>query len=137
MTLHGANESPTLADGYVTISTGARAEAEPNEGACAGDGTTIRCPGVPAIARHNDHLLFDADVGLLGATLQRAGVARAVVAAAGASPSAALALTDRTGVVPGNVDAANVVGRLRPGVWRDHSVVLVEPRVAVPTSARS
>ncbi len=74
MSVRGANDHPTLADGYVTMGTGARAEARPRTGDCDMTGPgDWSCPAQRAIASHNDALLFDAQVGLLGDTLVRAG----------------------------------------------------------------
>jgi hypothetical protein len=95
----GVGGEPSLADIYTTISAGARAESRTGDGDCTtgGSGGAIDCPGIGAIARHNDGLLYDAGVGALGDALAGAGVPRAVIAR---EPSAALALADSDGSVP-------------------------------------
>ncbi len=103
MSLRGANYHPTLADGYVTMGTGARAEARPRTGDCVMTGPgDWSCPAQRTIASHNDGLLFDARVGLLGDTLVRAGVARVVAGTSGGTGDVALALVDHNGVVIGD-----------------------------------
>jgi hypothetical protein len=57
------------------------------------------CHAQRRIASHNNALLFDAQVGLLGDTLARAGVARRVVTGTDARSDIPLALADRDGVV--------------------------------------
>jgi hypothetical protein len=128
MTVRGANDDPTPADGYVTISTGARAESVPGDGGCEGVGplATPVCPDLARVVKHNDHLLFDAKVGLLGDTLDAAGVKRAVITTSGSL--AALALVDRGGEIQGSIGTAAPV-RAFDRVWSDRSVVLVEGAV--------
>jgi hypothetical protein len=144
--LRGVNDSPTLADGYLTISTGARAEARPTPACAPAPSLAASCPGAAGIAAHNDGLLFDARVGLLGDTLARARVRTALVARdAPARPggTAALALADGSGVVHAG-DTTGALSRLDSRaplgeradagayravferVWRDRAVVLVE-----------
>jgi hypothetical protein len=100
MSLRGANDNPTLADGYVTMNTGARAEARPVTGGCVATGRgEWSCPAQRRIASHNHALLFDARVGLLGDTLVRAGVARVVANGTSATSDVPLALADHDGLV--------------------------------------
>jgi hypothetical protein len=138
LSIHGVNYSPTLADGYLTINAGARSEATPSSGACVNDGNGTRCLSTPRLIRHNDHLLFDAQVGLLGDTLAANDVSRTVLAH---TSDPALALIDRTGRVPNTprnlaqVDPAAPTGtsadvtayaRAFTAAWHDRAVVLVE-----------
>lgn len=126
----GPDSTPTIGDGYVTISTGARAETGGHDAACVAAGAaalgTITCPGARAIAARNDGLLYDAHVGLLGTELHRAGIARAVLAGeAGPRSAVALALADETGTVTGSLHGHAGAAAFR-GAWRDRAVVLVE-----------
>ena len=138
LSIHGANYSPTLDDGYLTINAGARAEAKPEQPNCFRDGVGVACVGVPALKKHNDGLLFDAKVGLLGDTLARAGVSRVAM---GDFPDAAVALADRDGRVPRYISALTRADPAAPGgvsadpdaysrtferVWHGRAVVLVE-----------
>jgi hypothetical protein len=151
LSLHGANYSPTLADGYLTINTGARSEAKPASAACVKDGDGALCRATPQLIHHNDRLLFDAHVGLLGDTLAANGVSRTVLAH---EPDAALALIDRAGRVPNaprnlaEVDPAAPTGvsadvdayaRSFTAAWHDRAVVLVEASdlVALESQRRS
>jgi hypothetical protein len=101
MTVSGPNHDPTTADGYVTISAGARALARPPSGACSEAETGVwTCAAFDRIARHNDGLLFDAEAGLLGATLAEAGVGRAYRdSGESTAHDAVLSLVDRDGVL--------------------------------------
>ena len=107
MTVHGANEHPSADDGYLTINTGARSEgaARVPQPVCSPAGAAIKCPAVGAEKTHNDKLLFNAKVGLLGDTLAAAGISRTVLG----GPAAALAFVDRNGTVPNNRSAARAV----------------------------
>ncbi len=103
MNLRGANDDPSLVDGYVTMGTGARAEARPPTGDCTAQARDEwSCATQRRIAAHNDTLLFDAEVGLLGDTLERAGVGRVVTKATSTTSDAALALADHHGDIRGN-----------------------------------
>jgi hypothetical protein len=101
MTVAGPNDEPIAADGYVTISAGARALARPPSGDCAETEEGVwTCAAFDRIASHNDGLLFDAKAGLLGATLSDGGVSRSFrPPPPGGSTDAALALVDRSGVL--------------------------------------
>jgi hypothetical protein len=178
LSVRGVRRHPSLADGYVTIGAGTRAVGqrgsdgtcldanEPFEGGTAREalarrtgvdlteipGSAVVCLGQPAIANRNDGLLFDADVGLLGDTLEDEGVSRAVIANAdhvltlrntGWTRPAGLALADHNGVVPGGKVSAELLQHDPTApygvsanddeyyetfkrVWRGRSVVLVE-----------
>jgi hypothetical protein len=105
LSVRGVRRRPTVADGYVTISAGARAVgrtldegqcfngSEPFEegtareamarraGIAASDipDTAVVCLAQPAIIARNDNLLFDAEPGALAGALATAGVHRAVI----------------------------------------------------------
>jgi hypothetical protein len=161
--------------GYLTLGAGARAEGAPAADGLAFEpgerfgngsagaayerrtgrdaGSSIAVLGVPQLADINRKRLFDARVGALGDALERAGVARAVIANADrVEPGpvanryhreAALALTDRSGRVPAGrvsealvtADAAapfgvrtdlDAVVRAFDATFRGRAVVLVE-----------
>jgi hypothetical protein len=121
MSTAGVDAPPTVGDAYVTMSTGARAQSVSGDGRCAANaGGGSACADIDRLRRHNDALLFDGKVGLLGDTLARAGHDRAVIATD--DPAAALALAGSDGTVP----------RFSPDVaafdsfWRDGAVVQVE-----------
>ncbi len=109
LSVHANKDVATLRDGYVTVGAGARAEDSDEAIACT---PAFVCPGQPAIKRHNDTLLFDARVGLLGETLAKAHVTRAAVG----DPDAALALADRNGNGVAAFDG-----------WHDREVVVYAP----------
>jgi hypothetical protein len=115
MNIRGTNYKPTLADGYVTVGTGARAEARPAPPPCTLADGRWHCAGQHAIAKHNDAMLYDAKAGLLASTLDKAGVQRSVTAP-GSSSYAPLALADPTGNVAADGDQART----------DRSVTLAE-----------
>lgn len=105
LSLRGVQRHPSLGDGYVTIGAGARAVSRSTDGGecfqadehfesgtaraalarrtgVAASSITrndIACVAQPAIASRNNHLLFDAKVGLLGDTLAANGVDRAAI----------------------------------------------------------
>ncbi len=178
LTVRGAARHPTPGDGYVTIGAGARSVSRALEGGqCfqaderfqggpAGDALALRtgletstlgrnsvvCLAQPAIVSRNGHLLYDAQPGLLGDTLAKNGVQRAVIGNADdAEPpqndlwqrSAGLALAGSDGVVPDGAVGADLLVRdttapfgLRTNsarvldafdrAWNGRTVVLVE-----------
>jgi hypothetical protein len=111
----------------------------------------VTCTGVPELKEHNDRLLFDAKVGLLGDTLARDRVSRVAM---GDFPDAAIALAGSDGRVPRYIsgltradpaapDGASAdpeaYGRKFASVWRGRTVVLVEASdlVALESKRRS
>jgi hypothetical protein len=132
MTLHGANEHPSVGDGYLTIGTGARAELPDPPRPCgqAPGSAAVTCPDMARVRAHNDKLLFDARPGVLGDTLASAGVSRAVIG----SSYAPYSVADRHGVVPGGIASATDVNRTVAeqvqafrAAWQSNSVVVYEP----------
>lgn len=177
LSTRGVSRITSPGDGYATLGAGARAEGlrdvdgltfgveEPFAGEPAGTvfgrrtgvdpGDGIVSLGFPAVARHNQGLRFDAEVGALGAALDGAGVSRAVIGnadlgAEGADEvdvrygrQAAMAMVDSGGrVAEGRIGAdlltddpnapygvrldVGAVGRTFLDAWRPQSVVLVE-----------
>lgn len=134
--LRGVEPQPTLADGYVTISAGTRAQAVGlDDGAC-----DAACAAMPEIVRHNHHLLYGAEPGLLARTLHRAGVTTAVVG----GPLAALALAEPDGMIEHPAigarapDAAASTDAFRRRWAAPRAVVLVEDsELANPPASRA
>jgi hypothetical protein len=153
LSVRGVQRHPSLGDAYVTISAGTRAEGSPVDGAAIerSDGS-ILLPAFPEIVRHNNHLLFDAHPGALGAALKQAGIQRAVIGnadeqipagAADTHREAAGVFADPRGVTPAGtvgpsllaasahdpfgiaLDASATLGAFRR-VWSGRTVVLVE-----------
>jgi hypothetical protein len=120
----GVDAPPTAADGYLTISTGARAQSVPGNGQCtlvSGSGGA-KCTEVDRLTRHNDKLLFDGKVGLLGDELARAGYDRATLLTRDGDLSPVLALAGSDGTLP-DVGSIEEFERL----WaRDKSVVQID-----------
>jgi hypothetical protein len=178
LSARGVNRQPTLGDAYVTVGAGTRAVGRAvDDGQCLAadapfeDGTaaeatarrtgtdidavsagTIVCLAQPLIVARNDRLLYDAEPGLLGNELARAGVHAAAIGNADRSVVAGttgyarpvgLAVADSDGIVRGGAVGSNLLTRdpaapfgvrAEPDAyldafrreWRDRSVVVVE-----------
>lgn len=131
MSVRGVSRWTSTGDGYATVGAGARARGtgesglafqrgETYEGADAAEVFALRTGvepagdevfflGLPSVISRNERLPFDAEVGLLGDTLDAAGVDRAVIANADHQVSllerdvqrgAAVALMGSDGLVP-------------------------------------